>query len=249
MEATAEAKQATPKGLITKLAEVMSEVDRVPKSGHNTFHNYDYATEADIVAAVRKGLASRKVMLLNDPIDMKWEQLPPTKSGQPQKMVTITVIFTFMDGDSGEQLQLRAFGQGSDSGDKAIYKALTGAVKYLLMKTFLIATGDDPERDDGPVRPPPRPPAQTQAPKPSTQPTEKQGVTSAEAAAAKATEEREKVLRTRRSRLWKTASTEKQMNEETFKKWSVSVLGVEKPSASWLPSDLDKLEQALASGS
>ncbi len=30
-------------------------------------------------------------------------------------------------------------------GDKGTYKAITGATKYALMKTFLLETGDDPE--------------------------------------------------------------------------------------------------------
>jgi hypothetical protein len=28
-----------------------------------------------------------------------------------------------------------------------VYKAITGAVKYIFMKTFQISTGDDPEKD------------------------------------------------------------------------------------------------------
>src|SRR5699024_6730814 len=36
---------------------------------------------------------------------------------------------------------------GQDAGDKAVYKAITGATKYALMKVFMIPTGDDPEQD------------------------------------------------------------------------------------------------------
>ena len=36
-------------------------------------------------------------------------------------------------------------GEGADPGDKAPYKALTGALKYALLQSFLLATGDDPE--------------------------------------------------------------------------------------------------------
>src|SRR5688572_13128409 len=52
------------KSLVTKLAEVMALVHRVPKRGRNEFHKYDYATEADIVEAVRGGLAERGVLLV-----------------------------------------------------------------------------------------------------------------------------------------------------------------------------------------
>jgi hypothetical protein len=49
-----------------------------------------------------------------------------------------------------------AAGQGGDKnkngvGDKGLYKAITGANKYLLFKLFQIETGDDPETYDPPA--------------------------------------------------------------------------------------------------
>ena len=38
-------------------------------------------------------------------------------------------------------------GEGIDKGDKAGYKAYTGALKYFLADTFMVATGDDPESE------------------------------------------------------------------------------------------------------
>jgi hypothetical protein len=90
--------------LTQKLAEVSEAVSRVPKRGHNDFHNYDYAYESDILEAVRSD-----------------------------------------DGVTGETLDYPWMGWGVDPGDKGGYKAITGAEKYFLMKTFLIPTGDDPE--------------------------------------------------------------------------------------------------------
>jgi hypothetical protein len=62
-------------------------------------------------------------------------------------------------------------GEGQDAGDKAVYKAMTGALKYCLLKTFLIPTGDDPERDETPAKPP-APKSAPPTPKPAAkQPT------------------------------------------------------------------------------
>jgi hypothetical protein len=52
--------------------------------------------------------------------------------------------------EEGNFLSFRAAGSGNDKnskgvGDKGIYKALTGASKYALLKTFMMETGDDPE--------------------------------------------------------------------------------------------------------
>lgn len=155
MAATAEMLQTVPpkveaRSLVRKLAEVMGLVGRIPKSGRNEFHRYDYATEADIVEAVRKGLAERHVMMMPSITNCEWREVPG-KSG-PQKICTLHVEFTFIDGDSGEERSLMAIGEGQDQGDKATYKALTGATKYALMKVFLIPTGDDPEDDRQPRR-------------------------------------------------------------------------------------------------
>ena len=40
-----------------------------------------------------------------------------------------------------------------DKGDKAIYKARTGALKSFFANTFWVATHDDPERDDNDKKP------------------------------------------------------------------------------------------------
>lgn len=134
------------RSLVRKLAEVMGDVERIPKSGYNDFHRYSYATEADIVAAVRKGLAARNVMIVHKVDDLKW-RLPVKASGESgSPIATVSVTFTAIDGDSGETLPVaQTIGEGQDSGDKAVYKALTGALKYAVLKLFLIPTGDDPE--------------------------------------------------------------------------------------------------------
>jgi hypothetical protein len=126
-----------PRSLIRKLAEVMAEVERIPKSGRNEFHKYDYATEADIVAAVRKLLAERHVMIL-----------PGLHEAHREGTLTTALMtFTLCDGESGEERTFQWAGTGDDKGDKGLYKAITGGLKYFLLKTFLMPTGDDPEGD------------------------------------------------------------------------------------------------------
>ena len=134
----------TPTSLVQKLADVMQAVGRVPKHGHNSFHNYDYATEADIAEAIRSELAQRHVILLPAIIESRREPV-----GEKGNVLTLLKMeFTFLDGESGEQLMRPWMGAGTDKEDKGLYKAMTGGEKYFLLKTFLVPTGDDPERDD-----------------------------------------------------------------------------------------------------
>ncbi len=123
--------------LFKKLAEVMGEVGYVEKRGWNDFQKYKYVTEADLIEAVRGKLTERGVLLLPKASSI-------TENGQ---LVHVHMQFLFVDSETGERFETAWIGSGSDKGDKALYKAYTGAVKYFLMKTFLIPTGDDPEAD------------------------------------------------------------------------------------------------------
>jgi hypothetical protein len=133
--------------LARKLAEVMGAVNHVPKNGSNNFHNYKYATEADIVAAVRKEMASRLLIMIPSVVKTEWSKVARRQGGE-DRLCTLTMKFTIHDGDSGEEMSFDMVGEGQDPGDKAVYKAETGATKYALLKLFLIPTGDDPEHDE-----------------------------------------------------------------------------------------------------
>ena len=132
-----------PKSLAAKLAEITLEVERVAKRGKNDFHKYDYATEADIAAAIRERLASRGIAFLPRVTGHSVHEKP----GDKGFVVYVNMTFSLLDGESGEVLEFPWLGCGEDKGDKAAYKALTGAVKYFLLKLFLIPTGDDPEKE------------------------------------------------------------------------------------------------------
>ena len=66
------------------------------------------------------------------------------------RVARVFMACAFTDVNSGEEITARVAGEGLDMGDKASYKAMTGALKYALLQSFLLATGDDPEdeRDD-----------------------------------------------------------------------------------------------------
>ena len=130
------------KSLITKLAEVMAAVERIPKRGHNDFHNYDYATEADIAATVRAELAKRSVMLI--PAIVGESRHPVGEKGSV--LTVLEMEMEFLDGETLQSIKKPWRGYGTDKEDKGGYKAITGGEKYFLLKTFLMPTGDDPEQ-------------------------------------------------------------------------------------------------------
>lgn len=136
------------KTLVKKLAKVMKEVKYIEKKGFNKFNNYKYATESDVAEKVREVLAEENVIMLPDVVEHVTRE-HVNRKGNTEYIATVKVRFTFIDGDSGEELSIHSAGEGQDAGDKAVYKAITGAQKYALMKAFMIPTGDDPEADNG----------------------------------------------------------------------------------------------------
>lgn len=138
----------TTPSLVRKLAEVMKEVDRIPKNGHNSHFNYDFVRESDMVDAIRDKLAQRHVTITPSRRRIEVHELSkPNKSGEvvSMKVGVLHVTYTFRDGESGEAFDVESMGEIEQDGGKGIYKASTGAKKYMLLEAFLIATGDDPE--------------------------------------------------------------------------------------------------------
>jgi hypothetical protein len=126
------------KSLVEKLIWIMSQVERIPKNGVNKFHHYNYALESDVKDACRKYMAEAGVLMTF------------AVNGTEQIRDDIVRVFstvTFYDGDTGTKIEFDMAGDGQDKNDKGIYKAITGSTKYALMSTFLIPTGDDPEKD------------------------------------------------------------------------------------------------------
>lgn len=125
------------KNILAKLHTIMSKVDFIPKDKKNTFHNYNYASEQAIKEKMHGLLVDNKVIFT-------------LFSQNLRRAGTITDIdftYRFYDVDSGEFIEGTFNGTGEDKLDKGTYKAITGAIKYILTSTFLIPTGDDPEKD------------------------------------------------------------------------------------------------------
>src|SRR5208282_2201052 len=126
-----------------KLAEVRRRIGYIQKRGHNERFNYSYVTAADIAGSVGDILSELGVVVIPSLENITYESA--TGRGEPTRMARVVMAYTFSDVDSGEEIVAKVAGQGLDSGDKAPYKAMTGALKYALLQSFLLATGDDPE--------------------------------------------------------------------------------------------------------
>ncbi len=124
--------------LAKKLAAVLTAIQRIPKRGWNDHFKFKYATEMDISDAVRHLLGEAGVFIF--PAIIGVERLGDDG-------IEVSMTFEFVDGETGESKIVPWRAEAQDKHDKGISKAVTAAVKYFLMKAFLIATGDEPEND------------------------------------------------------------------------------------------------------
>jgi hypothetical protein len=132
------------KAIATALNNVMKKVSYVQKQQTNDFHRYKYAGEADLLEVLRPALIEEGLVLIPS----------VSSAGAPDSDGNTTVLVEYTLAHKGGDIwpdKIVMAGCGNDRakngsvGDKGIYKALTGANKYLLFKLFQIETGDDPE--------------------------------------------------------------------------------------------------------
>jgi|SRR5882757_5165652 len=137
----------TTRNLLGKLSDIVAELDHVEKAGRNDFHKYSYVKAADVAWLVRKALSKRNIYMVADVIGVRNYEIP-AREGSSQA-VDVHMEFSFHDGDNPETtpIVLHSYGTGTDKGDKAIYKAMTGALKYGLRHAFIIPDESDPEAD------------------------------------------------------------------------------------------------------
>ena len=113
------------------------------KCGQNDFDHYSYFSEAQY-----KELFTE--LFSKNNLELKFSELEYNTfegSGKNCNGRLTKLEFTLYDVETGFFETTVITGEGMDKGDKAGYKAYTGAVKYYLADTFLVATGDDAEKE------------------------------------------------------------------------------------------------------
>lgn len=128
------------------LVHARAKITKVAKGGTNTYDKYNYASLEDFVNATEKVLAEHGLMVSSSA--RSCESLPErkTSAGKTEYVVRVGLDIRAFH-ESGQWIQVSAYGEGQDRADKAVYKAKTGARKYGLSLLLGLATSDDPESD------------------------------------------------------------------------------------------------------
>ena len=132
-----------------RLCEIIKDTSSMEKVGVNKEQGYKFVREADIKATLRTKMAEKGLMLTPNVEESSSEPYVNPKTGSASTTTTVKAKYTLWDAESGlDVLTFSMPGSARDTGDKGIYKALTGSLKYALTELFMIPTYDDPENDD-----------------------------------------------------------------------------------------------------
>lgn len=120
-----------------RLAKAMERVTYIQKDKKSGM-NYSIVSHDAVTAKVRPALLEAGIVYY--PVDVKHAQ-----NGNRTE-VAMTVRFVNAE-KPADHFDVQSFGYGIDSQDKGPGKAMSYAVKYALLKTLGLETGDDPDHD------------------------------------------------------------------------------------------------------
>jgi hypothetical protein len=157
--------------LYKAIANVMKDVKNIDKSmtvgtGNNA---YKGVSDKDVKLKIGAAMENHGLIMVpknyhNEVTIERW--MEKTNYGEKQKQsvfVECNAQFELIHVETGQSIDIPAYGHGVDSQDKAAGKATTYALKYALLYTFLVPTGsiDDSDNTNSAEIPTPKTPAPT----------------------------------------------------------------------------------------
>lgn len=147
--------------LYQRMSAITTELNVVPKDlsvgyGKNT---YKAVGERGVLDAVKPLEAKYGVysypleseIVFTDTLTTTSKDYQGNEKESTRFFIRLSVTYRFINVDNPEEhIDIKSYGDGIDSGDKAPGKAMTYAGKYALLKAYKISTGDDPDAEASP---------------------------------------------------------------------------------------------------
>ncbi|WP_288435294.1 ERF family protein [uncultured Chryseobacterium sp.] len=142
--------------LYKAILQVMKAVKNIDKSmtvGTGT-NSYKGVADKDVKYQIGKAMEENGLAMI--PIEVKptlqierWEETNQYGTKNKQQIFTEVTTKYLLIHESGESIEVVGYGHGVDTQDKAAGKATTYALKYALLYTFMVPTGEilDTDKD------------------------------------------------------------------------------------------------------
>lgn len=134
--------------IFEKINAVMKEIEYLTKDGKVEFGTTKYKaiSEEKVTTAVRNELVKQGIVIL--PVEQQSENKELIRTDKSVNMLTsVHVKYRIQNiEDVNDYIEVESNGTGVDTQDKGVGKAMTYAYKYMLLRTFAIPTGEDPDK-------------------------------------------------------------------------------------------------------
>lgn len=129
--------------LYAALVLAQSKCGFIKMTGRNREQGYDFASDEDIMKVIRPALSEAGLVAIPMTHTVTRSERQTARGGTMQIVDVVTEYL--IAHTSGQSIVVQAIGCGQDTGDKAIYKAITGSLKYLYRAMFALPIGLDVE--------------------------------------------------------------------------------------------------------
>lgn len=134
-----------PVKIFESMRRVLEDLPALGKDQRNKEQGFDFRGIESILNALHPLLAKHGVIFVPDVLE-RLESVRETSTKKSMYVVNLHVRYTFF-GPDGSWIQASGWGEGTDMGDKATNKAMTGAMKYVLSQVFAIASAGNEDSD------------------------------------------------------------------------------------------------------
>ena len=127
------------KNIYERISEVMKDIQYLAKDDRVEFGNTKYRaiSEEKVTSSVRESLIKHGIVIV--PVEQNHKR--------EGTLSTVDTKYRIQSIDDKEDYVIAvSSGTGADTQDKGVGKAMTYAYKYLLLRTFAIPTGEDPDK-------------------------------------------------------------------------------------------------------
>lgn len=133
------------KKIYSLIPKIMADVGAIGKGGYNDYDKYNFRSIDDVYNNLQPALAKNGVFFVPEILEST-ETSSVSKNGTPQLRVKQKIKYTFF-ADDGSNFSTIVEGEAIDRSDKATNKAMTAALKYMLIQVFCIAVKDIDDAD------------------------------------------------------------------------------------------------------
>ena len=140
-------------GISKGIQLVMDEIGAIGKNKRNTMQGFNFRGIDDVMNTLHPLLAKANIFIVPNVLEIQREERTNAK-GTTLIYTLAKVEYTFTSTEDRSTVTATVYGEGMDSGDKSLNKAMSIAMKYACFQVFCIPTEEmvDPDKETHEVK-------------------------------------------------------------------------------------------------